>query len=151
MAQTLLEELRESKTDFAAIRTELDFLSENVKSISKILREGNGDLSVLTKLALLNQKIDDINKWKDAHDEKAENLEKKLLLIDKDVTEHKQKQLLEEKTVIDSLQKEAELAHEQKLSKTKLGEERQKAILKIAVAVTIAVLTFLAGWFTKTE
>ena len=163
LTQTLLNELKESQTEFIAIRFELDFLSENVKSLSKILRDGNGDSSVLTRIALLNQKIDDLVKWKETHHQthismiadyqvlhnEIEELEKGMLLIEKDVRILNQKAFQGEQTALTSLQKEAEISQETKLSKAKIAEERQKAIIKVVSAIILTILTFLAGWFSN--
>lgn len=163
LAQELLDEIRETQTDFAAIKTELHILHENVKGLSRLVRDGNGDMSILTKLALLNQKIEDIIKWKDGHHDahqrikkdisnihqEIEDLERKLIMLEKDVAEHEKKIADKERIAKEIVEKKIELAHEQKISNTKVKEERQKIALKIIAAVIVTVLTFIAGYFAK--
>lgn len=67
LANSLLAEIRESESDFAVFKTELGTLHDNVKSLSRIVREGNGDMSLLTKIALIEQKIEGIDSWIERH------------------------------------------------------------------------------------
>jgi len=71
--QTLLEEIRDSKINFAAINTELKFLVDNVKELSSIVRDGDGSGSVLTRLALIERSIEDLKEYtkKDSEDDVA--------------------------------------------------------------------------------
>jgi proteic killer suppression protein len=66
MTQALLSDLRESEADFAAMKTELNILKENVKGLAELVRDG-GTSSILTKVALIEQSIDTIKKWMDNH------------------------------------------------------------------------------------
>lgn len=69
--EDLLREVRGSELDFVSFKTELRILCDNVKELSTIIRDGDGDGSLLTKFALLKQRVDtlekDINK---NHDDK---------------------------------------------------------------------------------
>lgn len=71
--QRLLEEIRDSKINFVAIKTELKFLVDNVKELSTIVRDGDGSGSVLTRLALIERSIEDIKVYivKDNEDDAA--------------------------------------------------------------------------------
>ena len=60
--QKLLDTVRSSELDFAAIKTELRILCENVKDISYLLRDGDGGVSLITKIALLEQKVKELEK-----------------------------------------------------------------------------------------
>lgn len=66
--QKLLDEVRESEVDFAAIKTELRILCERVKELSAIIRDGEGGISLLTRLALLEQKFTQLEKILEKHD-----------------------------------------------------------------------------------
>jgi predicted RNA-binding protein with EMAP domain len=61
--QQLLDDIHNSKIDFAEIKTELRFLVENVKELSKIIRDGNGAGSILTRLALLEISVGEIKHY----------------------------------------------------------------------------------------
>lgn len=58
--QKLLDTVRLSELDFAAIKTELRILCENVKDLSRILRGGDGSVSIVTQVALLEQRIKEL-------------------------------------------------------------------------------------------
>lgn len=60
--QKLLDTVRASELDFAAIKTELRILCENVKDISSLLRDGEGGVSLVTRMALLEQKVRELEK-----------------------------------------------------------------------------------------
>jgi len=53
----ILKELRNSDVDFVKLKTELKFLVENFRDLSKIIRDGNGHPSLLTRVALLEQAL----------------------------------------------------------------------------------------------
>lgn len=60
--QKLLDTVRASEIDFAAVKTELRILCENVKDISSLLRDGDGGISVITRIALLEMKVRELEK-----------------------------------------------------------------------------------------
>lgn len=60
--QKLLDTVRSSELDFAAIKTELRILCENVKDISFLLRDGEGGNSVITRIFLLEQRLKELEK-----------------------------------------------------------------------------------------
>ncbi len=62
LVQKVLSDLRENEIDFVAIKTELRILCENVKEISSIIRDGDGGVSLVTKVALLEQRIKELEK-----------------------------------------------------------------------------------------
>lgn len=73
--QELLIEIRNSKVDFVQIKTELKFLVENIKSLSSIV-SGSGDKSsVVTRLALVEQSVQEIKTYiaEDLKDDAAIN------------------------------------------------------------------------------
>ena len=59
----LLQEIQDSKLDFVTIKTELKHLVENVKELSTIVRDGDGSGSIITRLALLEQSINDTKEY----------------------------------------------------------------------------------------
>lgn len=72
--QKLLDTVRASELDFATIKAELRILCANVKDISALLRDGEGGISLVTRVILLEQKVKELEKdiEKDS-DKKAEN------------------------------------------------------------------------------
>jgi hypothetical protein len=63
--QQLLDDIHNSKIDFAEIKTELRFLVDNVKELSKIIRDGDGAGSILTRLALLEKSVEEVKQYID--------------------------------------------------------------------------------------
>jgi Mg2+ and Co2+ transporter CorA len=163
LTHALLTAIRESEGDFAAIKTELSILRENVKGLSSIVREGNGATSLLTKIALLEQRLDSIDKWVDNHADSHRALKLEIGTIKDEIDELQKSNSTVEKSVgrlwdkweekereqRDSIHREVELDHLHRKSAAKIKEERQKAITKIIAAVVIAVLTFIATWYAK--
>jgi len=160
--EAVLDEIKQSQVEFAAIRTELNLLHEDVKGLSRIVRD-NGDKSLLTKIALLEQKITDILNWQDKHrslhqkvqgeigeiTDDIEDVQRELMLINKQVEEHDGRFKKDEEAQQKELNNKLELAHEEQLSLTKVKEERQKFFIKVIAAFVIATFTFAAGYLLK--
>lgn len=73
--QELLETVRGSEIDFAAFKIELRVLCEQVKDISRILRDNDGKPSLVTRFMLLEQKYLDLEKnFEKAIDKKDEQV-----------------------------------------------------------------------------
>lgn len=84
--QKLLETVRNSELDFAAIKTELRILCENVKDISSLLRDGDGKVSLVTRVVLLEQKIYNLERdidRKDSHNKTAQQSLADIVVADK--------------------------------------------------------------------
>lgn len=61
--QELLIEIRESKVNFAQIKTEIRFIVDNIKQLSAIVR-GNGTAgSIVTRLAIVEQAVKEIKDY----------------------------------------------------------------------------------------
>lgn len=71
--QKLLNDVRSSEIDFAAFKVELRILCENVKSLSDVLKNGDGKVSLPTKLALLEHQILELKKSVDEVETKLES------------------------------------------------------------------------------
>jgi len=167
LTHALLTEIRESEADFSAIKTEMAILKENVKSLSVIVREGNGAASLLTQIALLEQKVENIDKWIESHmavhqrskdsledvKERMAGLTTRLSNLEKEV--HELVEYIEEgrRSEIEDmridLQQKKDLEHQKEKSAEKVKEERQAAIIKFLVALIIAIITFAVAWSTK--
>jgi adenine deaminase len=79
--QKLLDTVRASELDFAAIKTELRLLCINVKEISSILRDGDGGVSLITRIALLEQRVKELEKDLDKKDDLVKTTNNSLVEI----------------------------------------------------------------------
>lgn len=61
LVQTLLGELRENAANMAVLKEKLDGIEEKVRYLSYVVRDGNGEKSIITRLALVEQELEDIN------------------------------------------------------------------------------------------
>jgi chromosome segregation ATPase len=160
--ENLLGQIKVSQAEFATIKTELSVLHENVKILSKIVRDGDGNMSVLTKIALLDQKIGEILKWQDHHRathqqlhedisqlrDDMDELQRQLVIMGAQVEGHDKRLEREERAEQAALDKELELAHTEKLNSVHIRAERQKLALKVVGTIVAIILTFLAGYVT---
>lgn len=153
LAYALLTEIKESESDFATIKTELSTLRDNVKGLSSIIREGNGTTSIITQIALIDQKLEAIDKWIDAHinihQESKEDIDK----VRKDINNLSRRIKYLEESFEDLIDKEKEKAREQRVSvireqdleitkkkaEVNIKVERQKGIIKLLVGVIMAL------------
>jgi len=89
--QQLLTEIRDSKVDFATVRTELKFVVDNVKQLSHIVRDGDGSGSVLTRLALIEQSLleirEEVKDYISKDTESGVALSTKVALLEQKVTD----------------------------------------------------------------
>ena len=163
LTQLLLSEIRESEGEFAVVKTELSILRDNFKELSSIIREGNGAVSVITRIALIEQKLETINKWIDSHadfhlrtkEEYAklvrvvESLEDRVSDLEKhvDKVEDEKKKADEEERA--SIHKQKELDHMAKLNSEKSKALSAETYQKIGVAVATALFTLLTAYLAK--
>lgn len=73
----LLNDVRSSEIDFAKIQTELSLLCKDVRDMSNILRGGDKGLSLVTKVALMEENVKDL-------EEKIEKLEAAKAALEKE-------------------------------------------------------------------
>lgn len=156
LAQALLHEIKESEADFAAVKTELAILRDNVKSLSKIVREGNGEMSMLTKIALMDQEIRNLIRSIDGQKGIHESLSRDIISIQRSVEDiNKRLSLLENETSshkklqMDSIQRDLDLAHQKNKSEEKLKEEKVKFWTRIIGALVIAAISALITYVLK--
>ena len=141
LAQALLQEAKESEKEFSAVKTELAILKDNFKALSRIIQDGNGEMSIMTKMALLDQKLQLMSKA----DDEIDDIEQRMVLIEEHIREVKDNK----RAAIDSFNREIELVHENKISATKVKEEKQKAITQVIAGILIAIIASTVGYFTK--
>jgi chromosome segregation ATPase len=163
LTHALLSEIRDSEADFASIKTELSILRENVKGLSEIVREGNGATSILTRIALIEARIQNIEKWMETHidlhqeenadvskaQEQLKDLDKKIAALTSVVNELKSHADDIEKKRRESIDRELELQHEDKKSKIGVAAERQQTIIKVLGALLLAVLGAAGGYLAN--
>jgi DNA repair exonuclease SbcCD ATPase subunit len=173
MTQTLLSDLRESEADFAAMRAELNILKENVKGLSELVRDG-GTSSILTRVALIEQNIDNIKKWMDNHvdvhqrmkkdfsevREQLVEIERRLSTVEETIREIEEEAQERAREQRDSIVREMDLAAEKQKAdemvraqtqsaKAKVRAERQSAIVKIIATVVIGLIGLAGGYLMK--
>ena len=67
--QTFIEETQDAKVVIARIETEMNRLKEDIGGLNKIIRDGNGRPPLITRIAVLEERIGEIK----AHIESIEN------------------------------------------------------------------------------
>jgi gas vesicle protein len=71
----LMDDIKENATSFAVLKEKMESLSDSVESLSHIVRDGNGKGSMITRLALYEQSLDNISeKLDDFVDETQETI-----------------------------------------------------------------------------
>ena len=173
MTQALLSDLRESETDFAAMKTELNILKENVHGLSELVRDG-GTSSILTRVALIEQNIENIKKWMDDHvdvhqrlkgefseiQEKFSEIERRLFSVEDTLREIEDETKEAERERRDSITREMDLVYEKQKADQKVRAEKesadekvraekQSAIVKIVSAIAMGIVGLATGYFVK--
>lgn len=163
MTQALLSDLRESEADFAAIKTELNILKENVTGLSKLIKDGNGTSSILTRTALIEQNIENIKKWIDNHidvhqreketissiKQQLHEIDRRLSFVEEVIEDIKGQAEETGRITLASMNREIDFVHEQKKSKEKVTAERQAALIKILSAVLIGIIGLSGGYIAN--
>lgn len=62
LIQNLLGDIKEHSTSLATVKTKLEAVSISVEALSGVVRDGNGKGSLITRLALAEKAIEDIEK-----------------------------------------------------------------------------------------
>lgn len=128
MTQALLADLRDSETDFAAFKTELNILKDNVRSLSQLIREGDGTSSLLTRVAVIEHRLDNIEHFiSDLEDQKRENARMSQI----------------------SINREQDIEAEKKKTDEKIKAEKQSAIIKIIAAIALGIIGLVGGFATS--
>lgn len=162
MTQALLSDLRESEADFAAMKTELNILKENVKGLAELVRDG-GTSSILTKVALIEQSIDTIKKWMDNHVDvhgrmkndfvdvrnQLSEIEHRLGTVELTLQQIERDTREKEREHRASIDREADFALEQKKNDDKVRAEKQSAFVKIVAAIMIGVIGLVGGYLAN--
>lgn len=100
LMQSLLTEIRQNSTSLAVLKEKLEALKDNVDGLSSIVRNGNGTGSLVTRVALVEQSI--------------KNIEESLDDFNKELNE-------EVLTVQEKEEKDREFNREQNINKLKVA------------------------------
>lgn len=60
MIQNVLSDIKEHSTSLAILRTKLEDLTNNVNELAHVVRDGNGKGSMMTRVALAEKALEDI-------------------------------------------------------------------------------------------
>lgn len=162
MTQALLSDLRESELDFSAMKTELNILKENVKGLAELIRDG-GTSSLLTKVALIEQSIDSIDKWMNNHVDvhnrmkkdfgdvrnQLQEIEHRLGTVELALQQIDREAKEKARELRATADREQDLAYEQKKNDEKLRAEKQSAFVKIIAAILIGVIGLIGGYLAN--
>lgn len=147
LTKTLLSEIKDSEADFFIVKTELLTLKGNLEALIKLVKNSD-NISIATKLAVLEEKVTSINNWIETHNElhtdindEIDDINKKLIVIDIEIAEYKEK-TKNEKALDTTIKQEQEKA---KIQKT---NESWKIKWQFVISVIMAIITFILGYFS---
>lgn len=93
LTHTLLEEIRANSTSLAAVEVKLAILTENLNSIHKLIVQGNGQPPILTRIALTEQSVENVEALLDEYREELREVVSELrakILIEKNARAEKE-------------------------------------------------------------
>lgn len=129
LVQGLMNELRDNATALATLEVKLQSLHENMQGIVKVVRDDNGDKSIITRMALVEKELQDIG---DNYKSLKEEIEGKF----KEIRE-----------MLENLSDERDSAKEKLDKEKEFGREKIITILKIVpgvLALAYAILDMLS-------
>lgn len=142
MTQALLSDLKESESDFAAMKTELNILKEHVKGLSDLVKDG-GTSSLLAKIVQVEESISNIRKWVDNHVDVHQRVKADAIDIKKQIQDIETRLKIVESTI-----KEIEESQKQEVEKTSWNSILIKLMI---IALVLAGLGYAASsyspWF----
>jgi len=133
LMSTLLDDIKEHSTSLTLVKAKLESLSDNVETLSHIVRDGNGKGSMITRLALVEKATENIE---DSLDDLKVELRKDLEEL-KDCMKEKEK---DEKT---EDERTKEYKREKMLARLK--------IIAVAAPGLVALALMLIKMFTGAE
>ena len=131
LMQDLLGDIKGNATSLAILKAKLESLSDSVESLSHIVREGNGKGSMVTRLALIEKSVEDIE---DGFDELKGEITSALKEIKASIKEEKKS----DKEVVD---KEKEFKRQQLLAKLKILAVTAPGV----IALVIVIIKMISG------
>ena len=130
LVQSLMSELRDNSTALAALEAKLQALHENMQGIIKVVRDDNGNKSIVTRMALVEKDIKDI-------DERYSSLKQEI-----------EKKFSEVKDILEKLHDEKLLEKKKAVNKEQFDRAKIINILKILPGV-VALAVALINMFMK--
>lgn len=130
LIESLAVETKDIAIDLASLETEIENITENVKSLSKILKDGNGSEPVIARLAVLETT--------------TKNLENRISEIHLKVDDFKLKLVLLEQN------EKQEEKDKEKREDLEIENSRQRSTnrLQILIAIATAIVSFLVAIFS---
>lgn len=131
LMNSLLVDIKDNASSLAIVKAKLESLSDNVESLSNIVQDGDGKGSMVTRLALIERSIEDIE---EGFDEIKSGVHRALKEIKESIKDDK-------KTEKEGENKEKEFKRQQLLARLKiLG-----VIAPGAIALAILIIKMLMG------
>ena len=157
--EALVDQVKNSNTGFDLVNQELAVLHANVKRLSKIITDDNGTMSVITRLALLEEKITHIKEWQENYQQESKNkLEEDIKELNDELEEIQRVLITINNTIDDHSQKFEEAEQEERLAKELEEAEKKGSIqietskhqfrLNILKIVIGGIITLLVGYAT---
>lgn len=131
LMQNLLGDIKDNASSLVLVKAKLDSLSSSVESLSHIVREGNGKGSMITRLALVEKSLEDIE---NNFDKFADDVHRSIKELRDAIDNEKLLRDQEQKT-------EKEFRREQVLAKLKMAG----VIAPGVIALVILIIKMLTG------
>ena len=129
LVQGLMSELRDNSTALATLEAKLQALHENMQGIIKVVRDDNGNKSIVTRMALVEKELKDI-------DERYNNLKDEI-----------EKKFVEVKVLLEKMSDDKEIEKEKLDKEKEFGRDKVITILKIIpglLALGYAIIDMLS-------
>ena len=101
LMQDLLGEIRDNATSLAVLKEKLEGIEEKVKSLSHIVRDDNGNKSLITRLALLEKELENMEEALEESKEERTEIHTRISKVKDSLSEDKktEAEFNKEKTV----------------------------------------------------
>lgn len=127
LMQNVLSDIKEHSTSLAIVKTKLEDLTGNMEALSHVVRDGNGKGSLLTRTALTEKTIEDL-------EEQANDLKEELHTTAKEIKQLIEQQINSLKQDLTSIKQDDERAKREK-SKAKWQAIGTMAAAFVAMAL----------------
>jgi len=125
LMQDLLGDIRDNATSLALVKAKLESLSGSVESLSRVIRSDNGSGSMVTRLALAEKSVEDIEIYFDKFREEVSVAIKEVKMS---IREERSTNFRKEQT-------EKEFNRDQLLSKLKIAAVVAPGVIALAILI----------------